>query len=168
VGHWNLKHWKLGTSSDATAVHYNCLTSVQTVVRALGLTDISSANIVVSKVALELVIKQANLSFPAILIAPSKQRMPTPEGNNVQDDVYYSVLVYTISADDRDVTANLARQTLWLQRIARTFRNQRLANVATIMSCQVEQPEPVALPSWLNQYFVTSLVLTFISREPRG
>ena len=168
MGHWHLTHWKLGTSSDATSVHYNCLTSAQTLVRALGLTDISSENITVSKVALETAIKQGALSFPAILIAPLKQRMPTPEGNNVQDDVYYSMTIYTISVDNHDITANLARQTLWLQTIARKFRNQRLANVSTVYTCQVEQPEPVSLPAWLNQYFVTSLVLTFISREPRG
>ena len=169
MGHWNLKHWRLGVSSNAVAVQYNCMVQVQTVIRALGLTDIASASVVVKKLPLERVKENDGLNFPVVMITPVRPTLNPAAGDNVQDDVVYGVLVTLMDADNQEKTlaANLPRNLLWLEQIRRAFHCKRLANVATVYTCAVEPAEPVLSQAWAQNLWASALLLKFTSREHR-
>ena len=111
MGHWHLKHWKLGLASTASSVHYNCLTAVQTTIRALGLTDVVSASVVVKKLPLQRVQRSDSLTAPIILITPGRPVNPDT-GSNVQDDIIHSVLVSFLDDDNQEKTlaANMSNE----------------------------------------------------------
>ena len=169
MGHWNLKHWRLGISSDAVAVQYNCMVQVQTVIRALGLTGIASASVVVKKLPLERVKKNDGLSFPVVMITPARSPLNPAAGDNVQDDVVYGILVTLMDADNQEPTLalNLPRNVLWLERTRRAFHCKRLPNVATVYTCAVEPAEPVLPQAWAQNLWASALLLKFTSREHR-
>lgn len=168
MGHWHLKHWKLGLASTASSVHYNCLTAVQTTIRALGLTDVVSASVVVKKLPLQRVQRSDSLTAPIILITPGRPVNPDT-GSNVQDDIIHSVLVSFLDDDNQEKTlaANMSKYLLWLERVRKAFNRKRLSGVATVYTCVVRPFDPVSYPHWLQNWWASSLLLQFTSRETR-
>ena len=167
--HWHLKHWWLGLASDATAVYYDCLVAVQTTIRALGLTGVASASIVVKKLPLDRVKKNDALSYPIVLITPVREQISPTEGSNLQDDYVYSVLVTILDDDNQEKTlaANLPAYLLWRQQIEHAFQRQRLASLTTVYTATVEPADAVSLPAWARNLYMTALLLRFYSRETR-
>jgi hypothetical protein len=131
-----------------------------------------TANIVSLKLPIDRVFKSpaAPVTLPAILFTPGRQSMPPAEGTTSQDDVYYPMLATIVEADNQEptFTANLARRELWFERIARAFRNQRLAGVSEVVLITVEPSDIVDRSAWGQQLLVSAMNLKFHTREPRG
>lgn len=147
------------------AVLKQCLDAVQARIQGLMLDGLDAANIVVGKAPSDL-----NLTLPAIQITPTgREAIDAAEGTNRRDDVGYPVLVTIFAADNQDQTANLNQYLTWRQQIARAFRNQRLPGVSEIVTATVEPDPVVDSAAWFERnLFVSSLLIRFLSREPRG
>lgn len=170
MGHFHLKHWKLGYASTTDAVHNQCLDQVQTVIRALGLTDVASASVVTKKLPLERVKNNDSLSYPIIIITPEQVTLNPAAGDNVNDDIVYGVGVNIADNDNQERTleANLNKYLLWLQKVSRAFHNKRLSNVSSTIGCHVSPMPPVSANHWLHDLWSSGHLLKFISRENRN
>ncbi len=171
MGHWHLKHWKLGYNTSTEAVQYQIETQIRTDIRALGLTDVVSASVVVKKTPAANWVKEVDgLLWPLILITPQKPQLPPTLGSNVQDDVIYGVMVTLVDDDNQEKTleANHNKYLLWLQKIRKQFHNKRLSNVSTVYTCQVEQYQPVLPGAWQDNKWASALLIKVFSRETRG
>ncbi len=159
------------TNASAQSVWYQCLIAAQSRVRAIGLSGVASGSVIVKKKELRRLVEQPDgITLPAVLITPLRETMRPTEGVMSKDDVGYGVLITTVSADNQEPTleANLNRETLWRQQIARAFRNQRLSGVSEIINAWVEPADFIKLPEWLNNLLASSLAVRFVSREVRG
>lgn len=171
MGHWHLKHWKLGFTTTANSVEFQCLDAVRTVIRALGLTGVSSSSIVYKKLPLERVKRNDSLSYPIIIITPARKTMPWAQGDNVQDDIIYGVLVTLVDVDNQERTleANLNKYLLFLQQIEKAFHVKGLVGVVPgIYTCAVEPADPVLPAAWGQNLWASALLLKFTSRENRN
>ncbi len=170
MGHFNVHHWKQGYSTAGEAVQYAIEAQIQTDIRALGLTDVVSASVVVKKILASNWSKEVdNLSYPLILITPQKPALPPNLGSNVQDDVIYGVLVTLVDNDNQEPTleANHNKYLMWLEQIRKQFHNKRLSNVSTVYTCQVEQHEPAMPGPWRDNVWASALLIKVFSRETR-
>lgn len=158
----NLVYQNLTDGADA--VMERCLTGVQSRIQGLSLLDIPNANIIVQKKA-----DEKKVSLPAILISTGGPETMVPTaGTNVRDDIGYPVFVGIVAADNQDQTKDRAKYLKWREQIARAFRNQHLPGVTEVYTMQIETRDIVA-PSWfVNNLFVSSMVIRCISREVRG
>ena len=171
MGHFNVHHWKQGYSTTGEAVQYAIETQIQTDIRALGLTDVASASVVVKKTPLADWVKEADgLAWPLVLITPMKPALPPMQGSNVQDDVVYGVLVTLVDDDNQEKTleVNHNKYLLWLEKIRKAFHNKGLSNVDTVYTCHVEQYEPVLPGAWQANKWASALLITAFSRETRS
>ena len=171
MSHWHPRHWKLGVASVDEAVFYQCLTAVRSRIRALALSGIADASIVAKKLPLPRAFRDTGgIALPAIIITPHRDRIDTAAGTNARDEITYHVLVTIFAADNQEATlaASLDTYLKWRQRIHTAFRNQRLTGVSSIVNCRVESYDVLHGPSWMDNLFVSGLILQFISRETRG
>ena len=108
--------------------------------------------------------------LPTIIVSPKRAAMPADAGTNGLDDVHYDVLVAIIDRDNQQPTdfAQLERQLLWRQQIARAFRNQRLPGVPEVINSAVEPDDGPHEHGWKHELLNTAIRLRFTSREPRG
>lgn len=170
MGHFHLKHWKLGYASTTDAIHNQCLDQVQTVIRALGLTDVQSASVVTKKLPLERIKDIDSLSYPVIIITPEQGSINPAAGDNVNDDIGYGVGVTLVDADNQERTleANLNKYLLWLEKVRRAFHCKRLANVSSVNVCHVSPFPPISEHHFLHGLWSSGHLLKFISRENRN
>lgn len=148
------------------AVLENILTTVQTKIRALNLTDIPDANVIIQKVPSTRDFESAN--FPAVIIAPAGEpKFDINKGTNVRDQIDYPIGVFMIAADNQDQVANREKYFTWYEAILKEFRTPRLAGVDSIVNSYVT-PGAMVEPGWfeLGEY-VAGLVLWLISWETR-
>lgn len=157
-------------TDGTTAVHYRCLTGVQSRIQTLSLTGITNANIVVKKLPLERLKEIGAISYPAVLITPQRETMNPKEGTTARDDVGYGVIVTMLAADNQEPTLaeNLPRNTLWRHRIAKAFRNQRLPGVAESLQCFVEPMDFIVPEAWGKNIYASALLIRCMTRELRG
>jgi hypothetical protein len=152
------------------SVHYRALLAAQARIQSLSLEGISSAHIIVRKLATDKDIGSGlAVEYPAIVLAQlGIENQPPGGGTNLRDDVEYPVLIAILAADNRDLVANQGRYLKWREQINRAFRNQRLTGVPEVYTVRV-QPGPIVSPSsfWQNIYH-SSIVLRCVSRESRG
>jgi len=159
------------SNSSTQSVWYQCLVAAQARVQAASLSGIANSSVIVKKQELSRIVRQPDgVTLPAVIITPLRETMRPTEGVNTFDDVGYGVLVTTVAADNQEATvaANLNRDTLWRQQIARAFRNQRLSGVDEIINAWVEPADFIQLPAWASGLLVSSLAVRFVSREVRG
>lgn len=160
------------TVTDGTeAVHYRCLTAVQARIRALSLSGIENANVLVKKLPIEKwAFRDTGLGLPGVLVTPQRETMDPRAGTNIRDDVGYGVLVTVCQADNQDHTleAGLSERILWREKVARAFRSQRLSGVSEVYTCRIEPGDPLIPAAWLQQVHASALLLRFLSREVRG
>lgn len=170
MGHFHIKHWKLGYLTTTDSIHNQILSQVQTVIRALGLTDVTSGSVVVKKLPLQRVKRNDSLSYPIIIITPEQTTAPPLAGSNVQDDVIYGVGVSVMDNDnqERTLAANINKYLLWLQKIRRAFHVKRLANVSSVYTCAVVSMPPVSQHHWTHDLWASGHLLKFTSRENRN
>jgi len=170
MGHFHLKHWKLGYLDSTQAVQYQICGQVQTVIRALGLSGLLSASVVIKKLPLERVKRNDALSYPICIITPEQVTIPAARGDNVNDQIIYGIGVNLADADNQESTLalNLNKYLLWLQKIRLAFNQKRLANVTSVWNCEVSPMPPVSAQHWLNQLWASGHLLKFFSRENRN
>ncbi len=170
MGHFHTKHWKLAYVDGSDAVHYQCLSQVQTVIRNLGLADVASASVVVKKLPLERVKRNDSLAYPIIVITPEAGPLNPMAGDNVNDDIIHAVGINVVDDDnqERTLAANMNKYLLWLQQIRKAFHNKRLANVSSVYTCHVSPFPPVSPQHWVNNFWASGHLLKFTSRENRN
>lgn len=153
-------------------IHFRCLEAIQSRIRLLLLHDVTDASILYRKVPLSRYFRRTKspIALPCILITPHRQLMPPDAGVNSADDVTYRCLVTAVAEDNQEPTgtAEESRQLLWLQKIARAFRNQRLPGVSEVYRMTVEPLVTIDQSGWVQNYLTSSSIINCISREPRG
>jgi hypothetical protein len=167
-----LNLWPPFNTSNMSAydsVWHRCLLAVQTQIKSLNLADIDASSVVVQKVPWARDFTNGVHSFPGVVICPWHAEDMNPlAGTNRRDDVGYPVLVSIVAKDNQDLTGNLSSYLLWREKIARHFRNQRLAGVPEIIKT-IAAPMSVVLPeAFVKGVFHSAFVFRFISREVRG
>ncbi len=150
------------------SIHSRCLAAVQARIRLLALEGVAPQRVIIEKVPVARNLAPENL--PTIIVAPKRAAMPAEAGTNGLDDVHYDVLVALVDRDNQQPTdvAQLDRQLLWRQQIARAFRNQRLPGVPEVINSAVEPDDGPHEHGWKHELFNTAIRLRFTSREPRG
>lgn len=156
----------LGNLTDATtAVHYRILEAVRVGVNACALSGIPSAQ--VHRVWLPRVL-EGLVTYPAVLICPAGAETDVSQLVG-RDDVGYPVLVALVDKQQADNAANMPRNLLWRQKVARYFRWQRLAGVTEVQLPTQIIPDQVVIPeAFAKNLFMSAILFRFISREPRG
>jgi hypothetical protein len=153
------------------ALHARCLDAVQARIRALALSGLQHDRVIVQKFPLERnVTGESGVGLPAIVVSPRRAAMPPTVGTNHFDDVHYDVQVSIFDRDNQEPTleANLDRQLLWREQIARAFRNQRLVGVPQIINAEVDPTDELSKDGWKHQLMISTLLVRFTSRETRG
>lgn len=160
-----------GVTNGETAVHYRCLTAIQSRIQSLTLTGLSSSSVIIRKLSVDRdnTGDGGSISYPMIVISQVGIETVSPRrGSNVRDDVEYPVPINILAADNQDLVTNQARYLLWRQTIRRAFSDQVLAGVSEVYRT-VAEPGPIISPSrfWQNMYH-SSLIIRCVSREARG
>lgn len=149
-----------------SAILENILTTVQTEVRALNLTDIVDSHIHLQKVPTTRDFQSAD--FPAILIAPMGAPKLNPQaGTNLRDQIEYPVGVFMVDNDNQNQTINRDKYLTWYETIAKKFRTPRLTSVDSVVNSYVA-PGAVVDQDWfqVGEYHA-GMTLWFISWETR-
>jgi hypothetical protein len=152
------------------AVQFDILEAVQTAIQGLSLSGVSSANVVLLKVATDQAPDLPGVKFPAILIAPFGAETLTPTaGTNLRDDIEYPVLVAIVVADNRSQTTGFETYLGWRQSIRRKFhhKTEAFSGVSSVFNSVVTPLAVVDAPAWVRNSFVSGLVVRVSSREVR-
>ena len=138
---------------------------VNLAIQGMGLPGITSANVVVGKVARDR--KDLLPNLPGILIANYGNKAPVG-GTNLRDDIPYQVLIAAVQASNQDQLLRADLITYWIEKIGSYFRKQPFPSVPSVYTCDVMQDVNFDVGSFGNNVDVSLLVLKFISRESRG
>ena len=150
-----------------TAVMYRVMEQVQTQIRALALTDMTSANVVIKWKPRQL--RVAVDPLPAIQICPAPMPEPMPQDLANSDKVHYPVLISIQAVQNKDYDANIERNLLWREKINREFRYQNLDNaISEIIHCLPMPKSIFDVQAWEENLWRSDFVMLFVSRELRG
>lgn len=153
------------------STHYTILEAVQTRIRALSLSGLASASVLIRKVPLARDIGSGlTVALPAVLLSSvGSERLNPTEGTCERDDIGYPVHVAIIAADNQDVTANHDTYLEWRRRIIKAFRNQQITiSGSTNTVCQVEPGQITMAEHWRNNLWASELTIRVTMRETRG
>ena len=153
----------------STSIFMKSMEAVQTAIQGLGLTGLSSSNVLIHKVPRDLDKDMpATSPLPAIIISPRDAEGADPRaGTNLKDDVVYPIQIVILDQDGQNQTTNFDRYLQWRETIRRTFHNKRLSGVSEVTGVVV-QPKTIVDPErWIKGQFVSALVLAVTSREAR-
>ena len=141
------------------AVAYDCLTALQTQIRALGIVE--DADVRVQKLPWNRLAVSTG-----IFITPLAETVGP--GTNVNDEVTYSFQITMIQASNQSLTSDFAEFTNWREEISQTLRQNALSGVASVYTVRVE-PMAVYLPeAFAKMYDVGALTVQCVSREPNS
>lgn len=155
--------------TDGTqAVHRRCLAAVQTQIQALALPGLAPAGVVLAGWLAHWRQGGIDPALPLVEVAVGGAAEEQPGVLTNVDDIAYPVAVHVVDASNRNYGLNLARYLLWRQRIFRAFRHQRLPGVPEVFTCDVTPDHVVDEKQFQDNYFRSSMLLRFRSREPRG
>ncbi len=148
------------------AVLEDILTTVQTKIQDLNLTNIPDAQVIIQKVPSTRDFVSAN--FPAVIIAPAGEPKFDPnKGTNIRDQIDYPIGVFMVAADNQDQVANRDKYFTWYESILKEFRTPRLVGVDSIVNSYVT-PGAMVEPGWFEVgEYVAGMVLWFMSWETR-
>jgi hypothetical protein len=147
------------------AVYNDILNQVQTQLRALDLTGIADANIVIRKRPTQ----RALPAMPGILICPwGSPTIDRSAGTNERDDIEYPVLIATVNVNAMSQTDNVSRNLGWHEDIRQEFINQRLSGVTSVSACFVDPRDSFDPSAFDNSTDLGWMILRFLSREVRG
>lgn len=148
-----------------TAILESILTTVQSQIQGLNLTDIPDASVYVQKVPSTRNFLPAN--FPAILIVPATPKLNRTGGTNLRDEIEYQIGVIIVDADDQNQTLNRNKYLTWYEEIVKSFRTPRLSGVSSVVNSYVA-PGTVVDPSWFEAgEYHAGITLWFVSWETR-
>lgn len=168
-GHW-LDGDAVGPEAQADmdpeeSPFYSLLIEVKRLIDAIGLDD--SPTVRIRKLPADQGIGIAKaIELPVVLLSPYKEDV-LPNGPIGVDDVRYSVVCLTLSADNREGTLeeNLNRTLLWREQIRRTFNTKRLAEISGCIRSDVQTLDVINREAWAVNYQAGALLLTFTVRE---
>jgi hypothetical protein len=144
------------------STHEDCANGAQTVIRALGLTGMPSANVVVQKFPM-----QPEGVEPCIVLSHG-QAESYRGGTNLRDEKGYPVMVSIYVGANQSQTINASRTMTWRESIMDTFINQRLSGVTEINTCTIET-SPTFDTAWLSSNVDrSSFTLRFWGLHTRG
>lgn len=148
------------------SVAYRIMTQMQTQIRALALTDVSSSNVLLKWMPRDF---GATVDpKPEIVICPA----PLPETMRTDlagtDHIGYPILVAKMNAQNQDYAANLSRNLLHREKLRREFISQGMAGIAEVNYCRVE-PQAMIDPKWFKgNDLYDAMIFRFTARELRG
>ena len=111
---------------------------------------------------------------PGILVAIGPQRCPAGAGNDITDDVYYTIDIVIIAQANWHRVEGVSTYMQWVQNIRQYFNNRLTgwpsdAASGIVWACVVETAESLNDWRWIiNGEAALGLRLTLTSREPRG
>lgn len=152
------------------SVLYDILGAVQTAIRGLSLTGMSSGNVVLLKIATNHLKDFPSGQFPAIVVAPANNAVEKIlPGTNRRNDIVYPIVVVMLDNDKQSQSSNFDRNLTWRQKIIRQFNSNISAftGVTTVFDSQVQPLAIVDGPSWVKDNWVSGLILNVSSRESR-
>lgn len=151
------------------AVQTAILDAAKARIELLALSELASV-VIQKKLNEEVIGEGKEFPLPACMLAPISVASPANAGTNEQDDVTYTVACLFFSADNlvTGVDEKDERQFLWLQKVAKAFRNQRLPGVPSVVRTEVQPGEITATEAWKAGWHASALLLKFTSRELRG
>jgi hypothetical protein len=156
------------------AVHKRILDAVALRIRGIGLDGVLDASVITQWVpdAADFVPTRdaaAVKAMPGVICSMFGTEAMNPlAGTNARDEIGFPVTITMLDRQNKDLTANLERNTGWRYKIAAAFRNQRLAGVREIDYCIIEPSIIVVPESWAEGYWHSSLVVRCFGRFPRG
>jgi hypothetical protein len=153
------------------SVHGACAEAVQTVIQGLGLSGVTSANVVIRKFQHLKASDAAKLKTSAEPTVAISTHLPVSQAaaSNLRDDIVYPVTVGLFAPANADLESNQARMLLWRQLIRKAFINQRLSGVDSVWTCQIPPSQPFHEAWHIGGMTDHSpMTLNFISRETRG
>ncbi|QDV21420.1 hypothetical protein Pan153_61080 [Gimesia panareensis] len=149
-----------------TAILENILTTIQTEIQNLNLTEIANEHVHIQKSPSTRNFTSAD--FPAILISPGNLKHNPAEGTNLRDQIEYQIGIFIVDADNQNQTINRGKYLSWYETILKQFRTPRLSGVGTIVNSYVA-PGLVVDPAWFEAgEFHAGVSLWFISWETRS
>ncbi len=163
------------TGEEAT--HWQCFLAAQARIQLLGLVDVPADNVIIHKLPWDTGVDygkdDTTLRGTRGGIILSMPLQETVADASVQrDDIGYPVMCTIFAADNRDLDVNQDKYLKWRQQIFKAFRKWHPPLVAAeqhdVWQVRVEPGPVVSQMSWMKNIFSSSLVLRFISREPRG
>jgi len=146
------------------SVHYDCAVAAHAAIQGLSLTGLASASVYLQKVPL----LSNEKAMPACTVSTYLPETMANRGTNVRDDVGYPVTVKFFYRNEQGLTSNHARITKWREAVAKAFRNQRLAGVSSVATCEVQPMLAFGPGGFSSGYDDSGLTLRFLSREVRG
>ena len=158
-------------TSSTDAILSQILDAVRSRIQAISLSGIVNASVVVKKLELRRIYRQPDgVALPCVLITPYRPTFSAADGVTSFDDVKYGVQVTMISADNQEPTieADMDRQILWYEKIAKAFRNQALSGVFEAFTATVEPSDVVIPTAWRANLLVSAMTLRITARETRG
>lgn len=153
------------------SVSMQLMEQAQTAIRALSLTGLASANVLIQKVPS--ILKKdlaATTPVPCVIIAPIPEGMDPNKGTNVRDDVDYNCQILMVQKSAHDQSTNFDRLLLWRESIRRKLMNSRFTVASTVTTIMrgVILPGPVFDSDSFSEGFdVSGLRLQVTSRETR-
>ncbi|QDU53538.1 hypothetical protein [Gimesia panareensis] len=149
-----------------TAILENILTTIQTEIQNLNLTEIADEHVHIQKIPSTRNFTAAD--FPAILISPENLKHNPAQGTNLRDQIEYQIGIYIVDADNQNQTINRGKYLSWYETILKYFRTPRLTGVDIIVNSYVA-PGLVVDPAWFEAgEFHAGVSLWFISWETRS
>jgi hypothetical protein len=150
--------------------HTTILTAIQTAIRALDLTDISDANVVIAMLpTADKLIKAQLITLPAIIISPMgiEEINGQFKGNNVADDYGWPTTIAIVEkADSQDLIDDLDKYLTWRETLFETFHNQHLSGIVGDIVTQARPGSIMELNAWVeNHLFVSGITLRTYTRE---
>lgn len=147
------------------STHYDCAVAVRTKLRTKtfpGLPSVQAIDIRALPTGQE---RLEQLPFIAIAFWGAEEEVGTLVNT---DDILLPVAVVLIAASNRDYQANLERYTGWRQTFYDAFRNQRLPDVSSILTCQSEPDLVIDKDAFSSLYFYSGVLHRFLDRRTRG
>jgi len=152
------------------SVFYDILGAVQTAIRGLSLTGVSSSNVVLLKVAAEHKKDLPDTKYPAVLVAPSASATEKVlPGTNLRNDIVYPVTVWMVDNDNQSQSSNFDRDLIWRQKILRKFQSNISAftSITTVFDSNTQPLTIVDAPAWSKGLWISGLIINVSSRESR-
>jgi len=152
----------------SNSLHMQLLDATKTAIEGLGLTGISSSNVVVLQVPDD---KGKWLpGLPGIMVAPfGRETLPADQGTNRSDDIGYPVLIAIVDVANQAQTTNLDGRLYWREQIIDEFFHNRLSIAGEDPIEQTIEPlEIVNSAAWFQrQLYVSALVVRCTIRKLR-
>jgi len=159
-------------TGGTSPLYERIMSAVQSRIRTLALTGVSSGNVAVRKVPYEKDVGTGlTLTYPCVQITPGPQETANPLLGVVgRDDYGYPVLVTMMEKDAlKNQSTNRSRNLKWREQVIRAFQNQRLSGVDEVYTCVVEPNAIIHGGNWIEHELWTSFVyLRFTCRMTRG